>query len=466
MLTQLHIRNIKAWKDTKNIRLAPITVFFGANSSGKTSINQLLVMLRQTAQSPDRKRVLHTGDENTDVDLGTVQELVHGQNDDAKIEFTIGWTLPSRLEIVDPLKQQQRFSGDSMSFTARIAQHGDSSSSGPLVVEMMYSLLDGHSEVLTVAMRQSNNHSDKYELIASGYSLSRPRGRAWELPPPIRFYGFPDEVKVYFKNAGFVADLALELEKMLGRVYYLGPLREYPWRTYTWSGERPGHVGLNGERAVEALLAARDRHINPGFRARREGFEEIVARWLEQMGLINDFEVKQLAPGRKEFEVLIRTAGSKYPVSLTDVGFGISQVLPVVVECFYVPKDSTIVFEQPEIHLHPQVQAVLADLFIEATQSRENGEDRRIQLIIESHSEHFLRRLQRRIAEEKLRPQDAALYFCEPGPEGSVIRELQVDSLGNITNWPANFFGDEMADLEAMAEAAMQREKADKAASA
>lgn len=155
--------------------------------------------------------------------------------------------------------------------------------------------------------------------------------------------------------------------------------------------------------------------------------------------------------------MLVQTGGKMPRVKLTDVGFGVSQVLPVIVECFYVPAGSIVIFEQPEIHLHPRVQADLADVFVDAIKARENGASRDCQFIIESHSEHFLRRLQRRIAEEELTPEQAALYFVDTGPSGARLDELEVDSYGNIRNWPDGFFGDEMADLVARAEAQARR---------
>jgi len=176
------------------------------------------------------------------------------------------------------------------------------------------------------------------------------------------------------------------------------------------------------------------------------------------MGLIETFKARRLAEHRKEYEVVVRTVHSPYDVNLTDVGFGVSQVLPVIVECFYVPSGSTIIFEQPEIHLHPSVQAELADLFIDAAvHVREGSSERSVQLLVESHSEHFLRRLQRRIAEGRLSHDQVALYFCEPTNEGARMRELKTDLFGNIRNWPDHFFGDEMGDLAAMTEAAMRR---------
>ena len=155
---------------------------------------------------------------------------------------------------------------------------------------------------------------------------------------------------------------------------------------------------------------------------------------------------------------MVRAGNAKEGVNLPDVGFGVSQVLPVVVQCFYANPHTTVILEQPEIHLHPRVQTALADLFIEAVQSREDGADRSIQLIIESHSEHFLRRLQRRVAEQALKPDDVALYFCTTGDQGATLSPLDVDLYGEIHNWPPDFFGDEMGELAARMAAAAQRE--------
>ena len=116
-----------------------------------------------------------------------------------------------------------------------------------------------------------------------------------------------------------------------------------------------------------------------------------------------------------------------------------------------------MIFEQPEIHLHPRVQADLADLFVDAIRAREESTPRECQFIVESHSEHFLRRLQRRIAEKKLSKDDTALCFVHTQGAEAQIEQLDVDLFGNITNWPENFFGDEMADLVARTAAQARR---------
>jgi len=454
LLTELSIKNFKAWRDTGKIRLAPLTVFFGSNSAGKTSLLQFLLMLRQTAESPDRHRVLHPGDENTPVELGTFRDLVFDHQLSNEIEFSLGWKLPKPMLVDDPLANEQ-ISGNTIYFEAKVAS--DLKGAQQQVRRLKYSLKNGNSS-LAVEMSPDPNRASKYDLHTDGYSLVRKQGRAWPLPAPVRFYAFPDEVGAYYQNAGFTSDLALELEKQVKRLQYLGPLRIYPKRSYVWSGEVPEHVGWRGERAVEAMLAATPRNIGPGYKRKTQPFQAVVARWLRDLGLLSAFQVRQIAEHRKEYEVTVRAAGTKEQVNLPDVGFGVSQVLPVVVQCFYSSPHTTVILEQPEIHLHPRVQTALADLFIEAIQSREDSADRSVQLIIESHSEHFLRRLQTRVAEKVVEPKDVALYFCRPGESGATIEPLEVNMFGEIKNWPSDFFGDEMGELTARMDAAARRE--------
>jgi predicted ATPase len=457
MLTKLAFKNFKAWKDSGEIRLAPLTVFFGANSAGKTSIPQLLLLLKQTAESPDRQRALQLGDSRTLVDLGTFDDVLHNHDVTQPLEFSLEWTLESPLEVRDPLSPAV-FNGSSLCFgaTLRADRHQ------PVVDSFQYELRSQGVTTLGLEMKRHDAGTvpakkPKFDLASPQYGLTRHAGRAWPLPEPVRFYGFPDEVAAYFQNTAFAADLVLELERLLRSVLYVGPLREYPRRLYLWSGEIPDHVGTKGDRAIEAILAAGDRHFNLRPKQKTKYLPALVAERLRDMGLIREFEVKQLGQHRKEYEVLVQTNPKLPFVKLTDVGFGVSQVLPVIVECFYVPRRSIVIFEQPEIHLHPRVQADLADLFVDTIRAREDGARRDCQFIIESHSEHFLRRLQRRIAEEELSKDDAALYFIDTVGASARIQELDLDLFGNIASWPEGFFGDEMADVVARTEAQAKR---------
>lgn len=452
MLTRLRFKNFKAWHDSGDIRLAPLTVLFGANSAGKTSIPQLLLLLKQTAESSDRQRALQLGDSRTPVDLGTYDDAAHNHDTSQPMEVELDWTLGEHLHVTDPWGKRD-YEGSALSFHVSI---GSDKRHQPLVRSLGYVLSKDGQTVLSVAM-QRRETGNKFDLSAQEYVLVRHPGRAWPLPEPVRYYGFPDEATAYYQNTAFLSDLVLELERVLKSVYYVGPLREYPKRLYLWSGETPDHVGTRGDRAVEAILAAGARTFNWKAKQKTKPLAELVAERLASMRLISEFQVRALGQHRKEYEVLVRTSPKLPEVKLTDVGFGVSQVLPVIVESLYVPRRSIVIFEQPEIHLHPRVQADLADLFVDAIRARENGIPRECQFIVESHSEHFLRRLQRRIAEEELSADDAALYFVHTDGGKARIEALKVDLFGNILNWPDGFFGDEMGDLVARSEAQARR---------
>ncbi len=450
MLTQLQAENFKSWKNTGPLKMAPLTGFFGTNSSGKTSLLQILLMLKQTVESPDRSRVLHTGDDRALVDLGTFYDLIHSHIPGASLDLRLNWTLKEELEVNDPEQRRRNlFKTNVLNFETSIREVKE------LITVDRFSY---QFEGFCFGMKsQSSTGRGRFELLHQGFAPKRVSGRAWQLPKPVKCYGFPDEATGYFQNTGFLSSFALEFEEFFSGLFYLGPLRDYPRRSYVWAGERPTGVGRRGEDAIAALLAARAegqvfrKLVNK--RHKNVPVEEHIANWLQRMGLVHKFSLKPIAKNRKEYEVRVQIAPGSAEVSLTDVGFGVSQILPVLVLCYYVPEGSTIIFEQPEIHLHPAVQSHLADVFIEvATQ-------RNVQILVESHSEHLLSRLQTRIAEEKIDVSQTALYFCRRDESGlSQIEQLEVDMFGDISNWPADFFGDEVGELVAKTRAGMQRQ--------
>lgn len=457
MLTHLRIQNFKAWRDTGPVRLAPLTVIFGANSAGKSSLGHLLLALQQTARSTDRKRALHLGDSASLIDLGTFKDCLYGHDPGQVLDFELGWRLPKPLEVKDPLQPQGRYFGQHMRLeVALVAGRGDQ----PEVQAMRYALQSDGEAVIDVDFHRDANR--RLSLTSQRYNFKMADGRKWPLDEPEKFYRLSDVTAARFKNAGFMADFALATEAMLDSLSYLGPLRSHPQRIYQWSGDTPASVGPMGEQTIAAILAAQGdaRQLNRGPRKARQGFVEFIAGWLKDLGVIHDFSVQAVATGRKEYEVLIKTGAKSPAVKITDVGFGVSQVLPALVQAFYCQPHSTVWMEQPEIHLHPQVQAELADVFISAIQARQDGVERQVQLIVESHSEHFLNRLQRRVAEGALTPDDVAVYFCRRSITGAQLEPLKLNLFGDIENWPENFFGDEMADIAARTLAAMNRKKA------
>lgn len=450
MFTQLRIRNFKAWQDTGEIRLAPLTVFFGTNSSGKSSLLQFLLMLKQTVQSTDYKRVLHLGDPHSLVDLGSWRDVVFRHEEQRTLGFEFSWeSSPLFIGEKEPKRR----------FEAEIAVSGNAPAT-LCVKSFKYHVQLPAAKGFSLGIER--NDGGLYRPSSGGDAVLHPDRQDWQLPAPSRFYGFPLEMRGVADNIQ-INDTMYKLQRQLESVSYLGPMRQRPARWYSWSEAAPEDVGPEGQQAVAALLAARERQIILGDPASGKGesiFEKNIAIWLKEMGLLNAFKVRKIDESRKLYEISVQAAGTEDVVNLADVGFGVSQVLPVLVQLLYPEPRSTLLFEQPEIHLHPKAQSVLADVFIDALYAVEGIEPRGVQLLVETHSEHFLRRLQRRVAEERLKPEDVALYFCKPGPEGSTLEQLKLDKYGNITNWPENFFGDEVGDLFAMTDAAMKRQLA------
>ncbi len=369
---------------------------------------------------------LNFGGERDYIELGSYRDVVWSHKEEKELVFCLHWTLPDKLDIVEPTDPTKKlFSGKEMSFEVAI----DSSKKGNARVKLFKYIF---SDQCFSMIRNETGNQYKLRPIKPGHSFRfiRTVGRKWDLPQPIKFHGFPTQVMTYFQNTDFLGDLQRQLEEQFFRTFYLGPLREPPRRLYVWSGSEPTDVGRQGERTVDALLAkvSSGTYIRRGKGKKPMGLQEMVASWLKKLKLIHDFSVNPLSKNSNFYEVRVQKSPEAAKVLLTDVGFGVSQILPILVLCYYVEKGSTILLEQPEIHLHPSVQMGLADVFIDVIKNR------KVQIILESHSEHLLNRLQRRIADQTLQNDDVALYFCETKENTAKLRTLKTDLFGNIEN--------------------------------
>jgi predicted ATPase len=468
MIDRLRIQNFKTWKDTKDLTLAPITLFFGGNSSGKSSIGQLLMLLKQTAQGQDRGLALLAGSDHTPIDLGTFLDVLHNQDISRPLQVALRLRLAEQLDVYDVIKRKH-YTGDALLFSTSV-RAVSSERPQPQCTQFEYSLgtvrqssaTQESSDLIravTAQLAQKEGKTEEYSLETSGFKAVRNQGRGWPLGSPYHFYGFPDGISSYYKNASDLTKLSVALQSSLGRVSYLGPLREFPHREYSWAGESPPDVGSGGKQWLAAYLAAADRKLVPPSGKRKMPFGAVVAAWLKELGLIAAFEVRKIA-GVRSYQVKVRLNEKSQLVHLPDVGFGVSQVLPVLVQSLYAPAGGTVIMEQPELHLHPGVQSNLADFFVHTSMNRADETGGRVQFLLESHSEHFLRRLQRRIADETIPAKDVAIYFCLADQNGeSCMERLQLDEFGNIINWPPNFFGDQMTDIAEMTKAGHARRR-------
>ena len=443
MLTRLRIENFKSWEDTREIAFKPITGFFGPNSSGKTSLFQSLLLMKQTDESPDRGIGLHFGDEKTLVDLGDFESVVFGHETERTLKFSLGWNAKRGFEIPESYGHLAVAEGDDSGFEVEIGETGSGSAKSLTLEEVFYTVADGQRFGV-----QRLPSGKAYEVFPFNSTFEGP-------PPPVKFHHLPYWATKDPQAEDLFLDLQYGLSLLLRSLYYLGPLRANPHRIYAWSGAQPPDMGPTGEFAVDAVLSFRQQGDGVFIRPDSDlvAIEEYVAGWLKRLGLVHDFRVEALAESRRLFEVKVRKSIASAEVLLADVGFGVSQILPVLVLCFYVPPNSTVILDNPDIHLHPSAQAGLADVFIDAWKKHN------VQILFESHSEHLLRRLQRRIAEGEIGQDDVGLFFCSTnGSGGSTLSQLNVDQFGTISNWPKDFFGDQFGEIAAMSDAALQRQ--------
>ena len=447
MLNRLKLENFKAWREA-DLTLGKVTAFFGTNSAGKSSLLHLLLLLKQTRNATDRGIVLDFGGPGHMVNLGTFEDVVHQHDKGQAISWLLEWGLPKTLKIENPLEPSTdpRFAGDSLQTRCEVGFRNKRLWSR----ELAYRFAD-----VDFRLQPKARSKQDFTLVTDppDFWFVRKQGRAWPLPQPVKTHLFPSQAKSYFQNADFLGEFELAYENLMDSIYYLGPLREYPRREYHWAGSSPADVGQRGERTIDAILAAtaRKETWSLGPRRRRKSFQEMMAHWLYELGLIYDFRLEEIARGTNLYRAMVETSSSSVATSLTDVGFGVSQVLPVLVLLYYVPEGSTVLMEQPEIHLHPAVQSDLADLMLNV------ADVRNVQIVVESHSEHLMRRLQRRVAEQQASSEDVKLYFVSSKRGRAQASDLLLNEWGEIENWPEKFFGDEMGEIAAITGASLRR---------
>jgi predicted ATPase len=455
MLTRLKVSNFKAWPQL-DVEFGRVTGLFGTNSSGKSSLIQFILMLKQTKNATDRGLVLDFGGPDQLVNLGTFRDVVRAHDEHRAISWSFGWRMPESLKVgdVEGKRTSVLFESDEVEISSAVRLRNASLTAEAL--SYRFSDMEFGIRPRTEGSTKFGLHPDQKD--GKPFQFIRTPGRAWDLPGPVKTHLFPDQAKTYFQNADFLSDLEAAYERQMDQIFYLGPLREHPKREYQWAGASPEGVGLRGERAVDAILAAtlRKETRNLGYKTRLRSFQEMIAYWLQQLGLISEFRIKEIADGSNLYHAIVKRDRFSPDALLTDVGFGVSQVLPALVLLYYVPVGATVILEQPEIHLHPSVQSGLADAILTAAATRN------LQVIVESHSEHLIRRFQRRIAEEKYSNEMVRLYFIGQSKGAAELERLKINLFGEIENWPPNFFGDEFGEIAAIRSAALKRKiKAD-----
>ena len=214
------------------------------------------------------------------------------------------------------------------------------------------------------------------------------------------------------------------LDGQLAKIAYVGPLRERPARHYMYSGLSWPSVDKTGANLPEMLLADEQvlADLNEALRTMEAGYEVEA--------------VRAEGPGAEGlFWLRLRDARTGIAVSPTDVGFGVSQVLPVLTQLL-VSRNKLLLFEQPEIHLHPRLEAELGCLLARSASARHNN-----QVIVETHSEYLIYRIQKLIRLGQLRPDDVSVVYVTKDDQGSHCTRLRLDDEGDFLDpWPGGFF--------------------------
>lgn len=256
-------------------------------------------------------------------------------------------------------------------------------------------------------------------------------------------------------------DLCVEYLSTL--VCYVGPLRHAPDIPFAIAPDPDsGHVGTSGEHVAAVLQTKRSmrgKYPQPlserGSDSSEQGIalEDATNKWLRYFGLADSMSVEESTP--LVLDINIKPPGLGDPVPLGSVGVGVSQVLPVIVQCLVAGPGALVILEQPELHLHPAAQQRLADFLIECTRWGQR-------FLIESHSEHLVLRLRRRIAEDQtdsLRDQ-VAILFAERDDQGdTTYRQIEVTDAGGVVDWPDGFFDQGPDDAHQLLVAAASRQR-------
>ena len=241
---------------------------------------------------------------------------------------------------------------------------------------------------------------------------------------------------------------------------YLGPLRDAPKPLYPLTPTAdPSDVGLRGEHTASILELHKNKKIryipSSSFNESEvdqktisRTLERAVTDWLQYLGVADS--VRSRDQGKLGHELKVGFSDLDSMQDLTHVGVGVSQVLPILVMCLLADRDSTLVLEQPELHLHPKVQTLLGDFFLSMALCSK-------QCIVETHSEYLIDRLRFRIAAAPLESNltnQAKIYFVEKTDQSSSFREVVVNDFGAINDWPDGFFDQSQKQTEEILRAA------------
>ncbi|KYK30148.1 MAG: hypothetical protein AYK19_18610 [Theionarchaea archaeon DG-70-1] len=453
MLTAFSVKNFKSIRDSGKICIKPLTIFIGPNNSGKSSVLQFLLAVKQTVESRGSDTPfstggssLHTEQRKEHVDLGIYEDFIFLNDKKRNISFNFYF----ETDLTDTnfhLDESRKASSRKTNVeTESVISYRENR----IYLKTFTVNWDGKTITFKSPTDIEQNVVDEKALseIMKNPEISALYTREKFYYIPLSSYLTQKLALSYYETMkGIVAERGI-LEGMIRanhiltafqetitvafeKLFYLGPLREYPQRYYLFSDEKPVHVGIKGEKAVEILFVSKN--------TSREIFQNVNS-WFKNLGLGElSFDRRGPLYTLNVAHPTIKKGSQDLKVNIAAGGFGASQLLQVIVEGFYAPENAVIIIEKPEIHLHPRLQAEMGDLLVDIAKTGKR-------LIVETHSEYLLLRIQRRIAEGTIDTDDVVVYYFEQTEEGTRITKLELDKFGRFINWPKGFFEEDLME--------------------
>jgi len=470
MINQIELDNYKSYEhDT--IILKPITLLCGGNSSGKTAILKSILLLKQSFEASGGNYLLINGPYTNNGLFSTIRRNIGTHADDKgmgiSITFMIDKDNPSFKDFcrsIGMARKQSEFQKfeihASFNFTENesIPQVGEIESSTITIITYYddnAAYYTGDFVTTTICMnRCSEEHH--YSINLEHFPVPLYSGKKGEYPFEYMNHSW-DDCTCYFRGMQLVSLYKDQLSRKatgalpvlytvfrilaseFDKVEYIGPLRETPLRQYLMQ-DVYSEIGVKGENTAHYLGQFGERNIRtplPGSSAIKSiKLKDAVASWASFLGIEQVNLVKTDIPGAKLTQIMI---GKQ---NIVDVGFGVSQVLPILVEGLKIETGSTLILEQPEIHLHPKMQMDIADFLIAIAQQGKN-------LMVETHSDHIINRMVRRALEDEKLREMIGIYFVEKNKDGySQLTEVPIHENFGIDEAPQGFFDQYASETE------------------
>lgn len=486
MIKEISLENFKAFKKLDGLNIKPITILCGTNSCGKSSILQSILTFKQTLESQNPSQTLLLNGRFTH--LGSFENIIYDKKVENAVSFGFKFNFKKHdiMGIPFPFLLRDLIPRNKFDDTTECLLHYQITLSTSESSEKFY------LKPITV-----NNLAFNFEALSNGVSISETSLEfilkdqnnyqvIWKNLFPLRYQNDDETsegeetVQVEFSNlspmivkagshppdttllsSSFYMSNINELIRYVFSSYsYIGPLREEPSRRYIYEDEVV-EIGIKGENAAHIFLAEKERKIkNHYFYDKMEDSfiqkEEVylsdgVQDWLDSMNIksLKSEPLREIIHLKLDAGVQNRTR-----VNIADVGFGVSQVFPIILEGLRMPVGNTLILEQPEIHLHPKLQMQIADYCIALALSGKK-------VIAETHSDHVVNRLVRRIVEDETgKLQELiGIYFIKPSQDGALFEEIVIDEKRGIVNWPEEFFDQFASEQQKIMRAGLSKRK-------